>query len=362
MKNRIICAFAALLAMATIFVGCRPKKSPIEHIDIVYVAGEEENAAEKNIATLWKNGAPERLTDGNGDARAQSIFVSGDDVYVVGSEDVSGDNDRKKKRVAILWKNGVPTKLTNGNSFAMALSVFVQDDDVYVVGLEYNEVGKSVAMLWKNGEPTPLGSGWEDDTANSIFVSEGDVYVAGYEQKIGMPRGGPCTAVLWKNGVLQRLSDANNSMANSVYVSGSDVYVAGHEWNTEEKKVAILWKNGVPTPLSDANAFAEAHSVFVAGSDVYVVGQLAETEEGHEHAMLWKNGAAQRLSDGNTDTIAKSVFVLGNDVYVSGHEDVYESHDSLGMKRFAILWKNGKPMRLGEGEGDAYGIRAILVK
>jgi S-adenosylhomocysteine hydrolase len=82
----------------------------------VYVAGRDGN-----VATLWKNGVAQNLANG---AVANSVFVSGNDVYVVGYED--GGNGS----VAKLWKNGVAQNLTAINIYAMdnyavANSVFV---------------------------------------------------------------------------------------------------------------------------------------------------------------------------------------------------------------------------------------------
>ena len=76
---------------------------------------------------FWKNGKPTVLTvkDGSENAAARSVYVVGNDVYIVGWDDKS----------AILWKNGEPTALTDDkNNTAVANSVFVDGADVYVAG------------------------------------------------------------------------------------------------------------------------------------------------------------------------------------------------------------------------------------
>jgi hypothetical protein len=57
----------------------------ITSVPDIYVAGNENNGT-VNIAKVWKNGTPTNLTNGNFNALAYSIFVSGTDVYAAGSE------------------------------------------------------------------------------------------------------------------------------------------------------------------------------------------------------------------------------------------------------------------------------------
>jgi hypothetical protein len=249
--------------------------------------------------------------------------VSGNDVYVAGKAD--GD--------AALWKNGVWQRL--GDDFESApplpfLSVhplFVSGDDVYLLGWH---------KLWKNGVTHLINHGFHAMPC-SLFVSGDDVYVA--------MSGGNDGAVLWKNGVAQKL---NGAQASSVFVSGGDVYVAGREYFVNR---ATLWKNGVPQRLSDNNSTASA--VFVSGDDVYVAGQE------DYRATLWKNGVAQRLSD-KSQSWPHSIFVFGSDVYVAGWECEFRGDDSdvsnYGISHYATLWKNGVAQRLSNEESSAYSV------
>ncbi len=52
----------------------------------VYVAGYESNGT-NNVAKYWIDGQEIKLSDGTSSAFATSIFVSGNDVYIAGSED-----------------------------------------------------------------------------------------------------------------------------------------------------------------------------------------------------------------------------------------------------------------------------------
>ena len=115
----------------------------------VYVAGYEYKYGYKSngdydytsVAVVWKNGIAQHLTDGTHDAYANSVFVSGSDVYVAGQED----------NLAVVWKNGKVQKLTDGTRYSCANSVFVFDNDVYVTGEKDYDV-----VVWKNGKMQKL--------------------------------------------------------------------------------------------------------------------------------------------------------------------------------------------------------------
>jgi hypothetical protein len=59
------------------------------------------------------------LTNGQQNASANSVYISGADVYVAGYE------SNGTKKVATIWKNGVVSALTNGQQNAYATSIFV---------------------------------------------------------------------------------------------------------------------------------------------------------------------------------------------------------------------------------------------
>ena len=115
------------------------------------------------VPKIWKNGQGTFLTSGTNDGEAFSVFVSGSDVYVAGSEQIGSTS------YARLWKNGVMSTLSAGIN-ASAQSVSVLGTDVYVAGYEYGTTNRPIAVYWKNGSKTQLTNGTNYAGAYSIFV------------------------------------------------------------------------------------------------------------------------------------------------------------------------------------------------
>lgn len=364
---------------------------------VVYVAGHEKSVKnnevsnvyiagfEGNTAILWKNRVAQTLTDGTNEAKANSVFVSNNDVYVAGYEKNATD-----KKVAILWKNEVTQILTDGTNNAKANSVFVSGNDVYVVGYEKNVEDKKVAILWKNGEKQYLSNGKNDVTAKSAYVYNNDVFVVGIEI-IKKDSFFHEVAKLWKNGLEQNFTDENlHTGALSVYVSANDVYVSGWEFNN-----AKIWKNGIAQKLYEYKKESDrsldslekefgfythsegekAYSVFVSGNDVYSTG--FETENHHDRdgilstqgmPKLWKNGVEQNFFgetsfEEMSSAETYSIFVVKNDVYVVGYEKLEDLYPHTPQKKgnYAVLWKNGMKFHLTDGKRTAKAI-SVFVK
>jgi len=322
LNHLIIATFAVLAA----FTSCRDDEGDNGKGD-VYVAGWERCGQPDNygskcfVAKLWKKGIAQDLTDGTYDAQAFSVYVSGSDVYVAGHVRYGQpDGYGSYFTVATLWKNGVAQDLSDGTGHAQAFWVCVSGRDVYVGGSKlwkngtdqnipaggrspYFVSGKDVYVcstngtLWKNGNVFGTYPG----QAEGIYVSGKDVYLAITEYFV---LENFSLAKIWTNGTTQNLTESTyKSQALSVYALGKDIYVAGYEHNAENVYAARLWKNGVVQNLNGGNNGGIAYSVFVSGKDVYVAGVE------HNHAILWKNGERQNLNDGTNWGHANSVFV-----------------------------------------------------
>jgi len=286
-----------------------------------------------------------------------SIYVSGDDLFVTGFEQLTSVNGPFAR--ARLWKNGVLQHLDNRDIGHVAISVFVSGDDVYVLGYEVIEATYVANIIvWKNGEAEMIADVKLQSLSevvvispsrvvNSFFVSDGVVYIVGRSNK---------QAKLWKNGVVENLDDGES--AQSVFVSGEDVYVAGYG-----SSGAKLWKNGNIINLTNAGNNSGAYSVYVSGSDVYVAGHDGS---GAGSASLWKNGIAQDLPDVKDALVFRSVFVKGDDVYVGGCvQVVQEVEPGSGIIPLvytnATLWINGKKLRLDIGGENVSELRYVFV-
>jgi len=241
--------------------------------DCIYVSGNDVytggtiNDGSITRAAVWKNGVLlYQLTTGNSNSYAESIFVSGGNVYVCG--DYSTD--------AVVWKNGTMSTLGKGSyisssnySYWYATAMQVVGGDVYVAGYTNIDTGYKTGRIWKNGTEQTL-------VANAVFydiaVSGNDVYTAGNEK-------------VWKNGVELY---SGSSIFSSLSVSGNDVYVAGYTANSGSNKFAKVWKNGtVLYQLTDGTTDTRGNDICVNGSDVYVLTRKFAAQNTNS---IWKNG------------------------------------------------------------------------
>jgi hypothetical protein len=203
----------------------------------VYTGGYQDGPYVANGAILWKNGVP-GTAFGSAEAQVVSLFANQDDIYLAGpGESFSSVS---------YYKNGVSVPLTLSEDAigAVISSVFVSGNDVYVAGTQtINKI--SYATYWKNGVPVTLSSA-PSSVTYSIFVLGSDVYVGGAETINQIS-----TATIWKNGTVTHLTSNIRSICYDVKASGSNVYAVGFTVDASTgHDLASFWKNGVATSLS----------------------------------------------------------------------------------------------------------------
>ncbi|MFT3912073.1 MAG: hypothetical protein QM737_21790 [Ferruginibacter sp.] len=332
---------AFLILIPIIFFSCKkdtaskaPDPVPVVTIKDVYAVGNEESATGFDIAMIWKNGVATSLSADGDDAYAESVFVSGNDVYVSGEKFINGRATGSYYPIPMLWKNGIEVPISNSTDtvWGSASSVCVSGSDVYVavqVDSDYNQTTATI-RLYKNGVGTDISG----DHANlySMFVSGSDVYISGTEFNLATLR---YESKLWKNGIPTFINPntSGNDEASHVFVTGNDVYLVGRMITALPASYATVWKNGVASYLTDGTRSAWATSVYVSGTDVYVAGNEYPAS-GESIPKFWKNGIATDLTDGTHAATAASIFVSGTDVYVAGIE-------TIAAGQVATIWKNG---------------------
>ena len=271
----------------------------------VYVAGygtDSHNAG--GVAIVWKNGTASTLIAANADAVATSIYVSAAGVvYAAGYSTVTYQNNQPypnngilSYRAATVWLNGTPTVLSDGNKAffdsngiisygktsreSAATGVYANGSDVYVSGWEdQGDYGQINATLWKNKNKLILYNNIGSDyTSNQP--------VAGF---IGKFFTGDTSYIIPPNFSLSSIN-----RASSVFISNSGVYAAGYvtqgafnggiQVNAPHKPT--IWKNGVPTAIGDSTLFANPNALYVSGGDIYTAGYTLQN--GNNTPTLWK--------------------------------------------------------------------------
>jgi hypothetical protein len=219
------------------------------------------------VACYWKNGASTYLSDPGAWGVANSIAVSGSDVYMAGCYTGLKQSDYVAFNWPCYWKNGKMETITPKHpiGYSTANSIFISGNDIYVAWSEL--YGVSIPYIWKNGVSTMLTDGTNDADVKSIFLVGKDVYAAGYESN-----GSRKVAKYWKNGVPVTLSDGKtDAEANSISVVGNDVYVGGYVSvsgyalidNSDSGCIATIWKNGTPYYLNNPIYPAKVYAITV---------------------------------------------------------------------------------------------------
>jgi hypothetical protein len=292
-----------ILGLCIFCLSCKKKRNPdVEPItpDIYLAGGSTENG--NHVVQYWKNDEVVNLASLNYMVGDVYIAVSGPDIHV------ASNTVRIGNFYGLYWKNGIVTASTNHTVPQWMSDLKVSGQNVYIVG---SNEGSEYATYWKNGEAityTDVVKG----SAYGIFLSGNDVYLAG-----SASIGGKRVASYWKNGTRVTLGkDKDTSYGLAIAVKDNDVYVVGHTGLnlTENGYYATYWKNGVEVSLTNhSEDYSVAVDVAISGSDVYIVGYVKKGNT--KEAKIWKNGEANTLLSGNS---VSSIFAHEGDIYVAG--------------------------------------------
>jgi len=172
----------------------------------IYVAGVVQSISSgQQYAVFWKNDQVQFLPEEQTTGDAEGIFVNGADVYIAG---YSGS-------LPTVWKNGVPGTLPGSTAqgfVAAAVRVTFVGNDEYVAG-NNNVSGEGV--YWKNKVMTSLSnSAYTARPALCMAVLGNSFYIGGSVT----PTAGPAASIpaYWKNGVLTRLPYDSNGAVQGI--------------------------------------------------------------------------------------------------------------------------------------------------
>ena len=323
------------------------KEATVDDPNDIYVAGIQKNSSSVPVATYWKNGEATPLSDGQREAVAKSVYVSGSDVYVVGyTTNAAG------KHVATLWKNGDAISLTDGKEQSDATSVYVSGSSVLVAGYATVD-GRAMPVYWQNQamkvlelEPKAFGG-----KADAITMDGSDILVAGTQQ--------PQKALFWKNTTRTVLpaDGATTFLVNGISTANHHVYVAATALIGGIFK-ALLWKDGVSQPLALGAGLSNANGVSAAADGVYVTGNEVEADN-LVYGKVWKDGKATKLLSESNYVEGKAVAVVDGKVYVAGNKQL----TGVQSRKVVMIWRDGKELKTYSDAGyDAEAYAIFVVK
>ena len=317
---------------------------------IIIVAGYSGANGTNHVAKYWMDGRETDLTSGTNDAYANSIFVSGADLYIAGSE-ATPDGSGK---FPVYWQNNTEVKLSKKSSYGSANSICVSGNKVYIAGSDSTK-----AVYWTDGVETFLDNITDSGSlGNVICVSGNDVFIGG-------TRG--YNAVYWKNGDIFYLTGYNvptqHVRVTGISILNGDAYVVGYvNYAASPFPYLNYWANGVATNLntgydltSPNNNYGIVSADFASGKDLYITGMVETTNSMINNAVYWKNGVETILPHSAANSFASAIYVSGDDVYIAGYE--YDT----GQPKYAVYWKNGVEVKLTDGTTETVAT-SIVVK
>ncbi len=251
-----------------------------------------------------------------------------DDVHACGYINKFGLN--RFVTIPVYWKNGRSQELpVSINSFAKATSIFIEKNDIYISGYEFDSLGNSKAVYWKNGVRTALGNAESNSKANVIFVKDNELYVAGSQDS---------HAAYWKENVLYTLDYGR--YASEVFdlkiINDTSVVTVGSKDTVNRSVYPVCWKNFSRTDLANHIREGEAHSILIKNDDILFFGFQSHPSTQLTKACYWKQGTVTFLDDKPLRSYCYDAYLDGDDWYACGSEGKNNEYST------AVYWQNGQ--------------------
>ncbi len=346
MKNKLLLMCLALACSALIFSCNRNNGDDPENPDNppsssthIYVAGSSNSSFYMGPAVCWVDGVMQTLDAGAYDA-ARAVCVKGTDVYYGGCD---------VHRNPVIWKNGTPEVLSDRKG--TVTDIKTANNKIYACGSADDK-----PVYWVDGQmvvlPIDPDNEWAQYEPHAIFISGNDIYVVGTFYNHMNDGDGAC---LWKNGVLQLLSD-KPSDARDICIIGGTVYVVGSEEFSNGYQKAVMWVNGViqDVQVTSPTIFqSKAMALVEKNGKPYVIaeGWVGDAWTGSYKGFEWYDGVANVLPE---CTRPKDVFKHGDDIYIAGIAGEY-AHTPILLKNLTKIKLNTP----SPGNGGCY---AVFVK
>jgi len=303
----------------------------------VYVAGNTSSSSYyTGPAVCWVDGVMQTLDPDAYDA-ARAVCVKGNDVYYGGSD---------ANHNPVLWKNGTAQVLST--DYGCVTDLKTANNKLYACGTVDDK-----PVYWVDGQmvslPVDPQNEWANYEPHAIYVAGNDIYVVGTFYHYLSDGDGAC---LWKNGVLQKLSD-KAADARDVCVIGGSVYVVGSEEFNNGYHKSVMWVNGViqDVQVTTPTTFqSKAVALVEKNGKPYVIaeGWVGDAWTGFYRGFEWQDGIAKELPG---CTRPKDMFKHGNDIYIVGIDGQY-THNPVLLKNLTKVKLNTP----SPGYGGAYAV------
>jgi hypothetical protein len=339
----------------------------------VYIVGQMDDKA-----VLWRDGVPTFLsTSPNCTSNATDVFVSGNDIYVLGEQDNSVTNDYQM----VIWKNGLRTMVPIDPQFESFKPehLTISNNDIYFVYQQYNGNIKNI-VLNKNGINTILSNGLAlTSSPLSVRIFQGDVYVIGKSDSSYVQNGITYFAErarYWKNGQLIQtpyqgeFSDADIDNAGNIYYVGTTRLMISTTNPGGYSNVATYYRNGNTYPYYAWNnnyIWSDGAATFFDNntSEIYTGGKVLETlspnTQGIQNLVYWKGGNIVRLTNYNPSLNQPNPLSM-IDIVVKNNKVYSLVFDGMNPSKY-LYYENNTPFNIyGITNLNNFSLNRIFVK